>query len=147
MENLITLNYFHRIIVAAAFLAVGFLPLNCATSNTAPEASTAEINKGKMVPDAPGEAGETGPKSDMPQTDPTKPGGGAKTAKTSANAATNGEMTVNFDWVNVRKGPGMKFEVVRMIKKGTKVGVTGKENGIWSKIGESEYVTDKFLSN
>ena len=48
-------------------------------------------------------------------------------------------------WLNVRKGPGMKFEVVRVLNKGEKVKALGRENLIWVKIGENEYVSSKHL--
>ena len=116
----------------------------CAATSPESVPSNAEINKGKMLPDAPGEAGEAAPKGDRPQSDPSAPG--AKKSTDTAKAPAAGEMTINFDWVNVRSGPGMKFDVVKKIKKGTKVQVSGNENGIWSKIGEKEYVADKYVS-
>lgn len=52
----------------------------------------------------------------------------------------------NCDSLNVRKGAGTKYAVVREIKKGTQVNVY-ETKGSWSRIGTNEWVSSKYLTN
>lgn len=70
-------------------------------------------------------------------------------ANTTTKTATTVTKTVTANKLNVRKGPGTGYPVVRIIKKGTTVKVlsdtTTSINDGWAKIGENEYVSTKFI--
>lgn len=51
----------------------------------------------------------------------------------------------NCEELNVRKGAGTKYSIVRVIKKGTKVNVY-EINGSWARIGTNEWVSNKYLT-
>ena len=134
--------------VSVAFgtvLVMGWVA-SCATTPPPDNKSNAEINSGRSIPDAPGDAGETGPKKD--QNDPSSPSKAKapeKVANSAPTAAAASDMFCN-DFVNVRSGPGMKFDVTRKLDRGAKVSALSSENEIWTKIGEKEYVATRFLS-
>ena len=134
--------------VSVAFVAVfatGWIAA-CATTPPAENKSNAEINAGRSIPDAPGDAGETGPKKDQNDpSSPSKPKVAEKQATSAPVAAAAGDMFCN-DFVNVRSGPGMKFDITRKLDRGAKVSALGSENEMWTKIGEKEYVATRFLS-
>lgn len=133
-------------VLTSSFFATSLLLNACATAPVeAPARSTSELNEGKTLPDAPGDAGETAPKPEKPQADPTTPAA-STTAPDKTGDSSKDEMTVTQD-VNVRGGPGMKFEIVKKLKKGSKVTVSAKENSVWSKIGDKAYVPSKFLKS
>lgn len=54
------------------------------------------------------------------------------------------EKTVTANKLNVRKGPGKEYDVVRIIFKGSKVKVLGIQND-WTRIGDSEWVSNSFI--
>lgn len=51
----------------------------------------------------------------------------------------------NCDSLNVRKGAGTKYSIIRTIKKGTKVNVY-EISGSWARIGTNEWCSNKYLS-
>jgi N-acetylmuramoyl-L-alanine amidase CwlA len=51
----------------------------------------------------------------------------------------------NCETLNVRKGAGTKYEVVKEIKKGTKVNVY-EISGSWARISTNEWVSNKYLT-
>lgn len=95
------------------------------------------------IPDIPGQSGESAEK-------PAGEGEAGEVAEKSqpnvggAQGVSGGTHTVNSGALNVRSGPGMKFDVVKVLQKGTTV--TLSECGpVWCKIGEGEYVSKKFV--
>ena len=103
-----------------------------------------------LTPDTPAVAGETAPKPAGITVAASEPA--AKTdaaipsdSKSAKVAEKTGELETT-DLLNVRSGSSMKFAVAKVLKKGEKVKSLGKENAIWVKIGENQYVSEKFLS-
>ncbi len=96
-------------------------------------------NDAIKVPDAPGVAGTTpdkiaGEGTAAPQAALQSPD---KKEKLATTATTSSEL-------NVRKGPGMSQEVVRILKKGEKVQILTCKSS-WCQISEGEFVGEKFL--
>ncbi len=60
-------------------------------------------------------------------------------------SSTTGRFWVDISHLNVRSGPGMEFNVVRVIKGGTEVSSLSRK-GIWVQIAENEFVSIHFLS-
>ncbi len=65
----------------------------------------------------------------------------ANLSKTDAQS-----MFVTAWMLNVRSGPGMKYDVVTQFEKGKQVQVL-ETSGVWGKIDEAKYVSLKYLSD
>ena len=59
-------------------------------------------------------------------------------------AKSNSALYVQAAYLNVRHGPGMKYNIKRVIKHGDVVYSHGQK-GIWVKIGPNEFVSKKYL--
>ncbi len=134
--------------VLAFVAAVGFFLTGCTGGDTAPSEPVANDQAAPSIPDSPGESGESTEKpagageagATLPATEKSQPN--VEAANRSAPPAAG---TVNSGALNVRSGPGMKFEVLRVLKKGEAVNAT--ECGIvWCKIGEGQFVSKKYLN-
>lgn len=130
--------------VFACVATVGFILIGCTGGDTAPTEPV--INEATpSIPDSPGESGESAEK-------PAGSGeaGGALSAKENGqsnvdSASRSGASGTTNSFVNVRSGPGMKFEVVKVLKKGEAIKATDC-GAVWCKIGEDQYVAKKFLN-
>lgn len=126
-----------NLIVRSLVMMCGIaLVSGCATT---PKNSSA--NAGKKN----GESGEAAPKP--PAEDvaaaPVEPA-----PKVEEKAAPpSGNKMVTSAGLNVRKGPGNEFAVVRTLKHGEAVQVLQEVNKFWAKISEGEFVAIKFLGD
>jgi hypothetical protein len=130
--------------VFACAAAVGFFLTGCTGGDSVPtEPVTNE--SAPSIPDSPGESGESAEKpagtgeagTALPASEKSQPNVDAA-SKVEAPGTTSSV-------VNVRSGPGMKFEVVKVLKKGEAVNVT--ECGVvWCKIGDRQYIAKRFLN-
>lgn len=134
----------------AFVVAVGIILTGCTDGGSAPTEPVANDQSTPSIPDSPGESGESAEKpagageagtKDLPATEKSQPN--LEAAKGSAASTAAG--TVNSGALNVRSGPGMKFEVIKVLQKGESV--TATDCGVvWCKIGEGQYVSKKFLN-
>jgi uncharacterized protein YgiM (DUF1202 family) len=116
----------------------------CASDEVATSQEPVANEAPPVIPDAPGDAGETSPKpAGQGQAGEVAATPQAPAAAAPAPAAV-GDKTVVPGALNVRSGPGMDQPVVRTIPKGAKVQTQSCALG-WCKIGESEYVGSKHL--
>lgn len=128
------------------FTAVVFLA-GCTGGEEAKEPVAAD-DKPPTIPDIPGDSGESAEK-------PAGTGQAGEVAEKSqpnveaarASQPTAGEPgTVNSGALNVRSGPGMKYEVVRVLQKGEKVTLSDC-GAVWCKIADGQYVSRRFINN
>jgi len=127
-------------------LAVGFFLAGCTSAEKAATEAVANDQSIPSIPHSPGDSGES----------TEKPAGageaGSNTFPESENVeAANRSVltpvpgTVSSGALNVRAGPGMKYEVVKVLQKGE--AVTATDCGIvWCKIGEGQFVAKKFIN-
>ena len=134
--------------VLACVAVAGFFLTGCTGSDTAATEPVTNDQGSPTIPDTPGESGESTEKpagageagATLPATEKSQPN--VEVANRSALPAAG---TVNSGALNVRSGPGMKFGVVRILKKGEAVNAT--ECGVvWCKIGDGQFVSKKFLN-
>lgn len=128
------------------FTALVFLA-GCTGGEEAKE-PVAPDNQPPTIPDIPGDSGESA----------EKPAGAGQAGEVSEKSQPNVEAarevqsagaeagTVNSGALNVRSGPGMKFEVVKVLQKGETVSLT-ECGAVWCKIGEGQYVSKRFVNN
>src|SRR5690606_31858648 len=62
----------------------------------------------------------------------------------SSEPTTNSLYQVNVSYLNVRSGPSMQSPVTRVLKQDEIVNAIGRE-GIWIRIGNTEYVSISYL--
>jgi hypothetical protein len=130
--------------VFACVAAVGFFLTGCTGGDSAPTEPVAN-EATPSNPDSPGESGESAEKpagageagGALPATEKSQPNVDAA-SRSGAPGTTNA-------YVNVRSGPGMKFEVLRVLKKGEAVNATDC-GAVWCKIGEGQFIAKKFLN-
>ena len=131
--------------VFACVAAVGFFLTGCTGGDSAPTEPVANDQATPSIPDSPGESGESAEKpagageagTALPATEKSQPNVDAA-SKAGAAGTTN-------SFVNVRSGPGMRFEIVKVLKKGEAVNATDC-GVVWCKIGEGQYIAKKFLN-
>jgi hypothetical protein len=133
----------------ACVAAIGFILTGCTDGANTPTEPVANDQSAPSIPDSPGESGESAEKpagageagaKELPATEKSQPNLDA--ANRSASTAPG---TVNSGALNVRSGPGMKFDVIKVLQKGE--AVTATDCGVvWCKIGEGQYVSKKFLN-
>lgn len=127
----------------AAALTLGLSA--CAGDDVAPKEPVNDTPT--IVPDAPGDAGETAEKPAGAgqaggEATPEKAEAGKPVAAPASTAG--GEKTVIPGALNVRSAGSMTGAVVRTLPKGAKVQVQSCEKG-WCKIGENEFVGARHL--
>src|SRR5689334_12457668 len=123
----------------AGALAALLLVVGCADDAEKAQEPAAAYGKTPAVPHAPGaDAGTTADRAAGAGT------AGEQAAEKQAEGAAGGVAMVTTSAVNVRKGAGMKSAVVRVLKQGEAVQAQGGEKK-WCKIGEGEYVSEKYL--
>jgi uncharacterized protein YgiM (DUF1202 family) len=104
--------------------------------------TTAEKPAGEGTADAQAPAPEATPEA-APAVETSQPNTEAAAAATPAGGGD--EMVVRAGALNVRKGPGTKHAVVRVLKRGEKVQAQSCK-GNWCQIGESEYVSKRHIA-
>jgi len=128
------------VLAKLAPVAAVFAMLSCAGSQSTAD----EPVQATAVPDAPGmESGE----SPAPDSDPGTAPAESEPKMQESQAPAAGQqamMVVEPSHLNVRQGPGMSHDVVRVILQGETVSILGQE-GLWAQIGENEYVSTRFL--
>lgn len=140
-----------KILLAAATM---WLTYGC-TDDSAPQEPVAATDEAKPpVPDQPG--GNSGETKDKPAGEGAAGQAAAPAAPAPAPeksvpppapaVAAGSTMMVNIAFLNVRKGPSMKDEKLRIVKQGDKLQVQGCKLG-WCQIGAAEYVGQKFLQD
>lgn len=135
-----------------SLFVVGLLLGGCTDGNDKASEPVAKDDTPPTIPDMPGESGESSAKpagageagtAELPQTEKSQPN--VEAAKSSASS-TDGTGTVKTGALNVRSGPGMKHEVVKVLRSGEKVTLTDC-GVVWCKIGENEYVSKRFVAD
>jgi hypothetical protein len=134
--------------VLASMITVGLLAIGCTGGNDGASEPVGPDETPPAIPDAPGESGESAEKpagageagtDELPETEKSKP-------NIDAAKGAAGSGTVDTGALNVRSGPGMKHDVVKVLMRGEKVSVS-ECGDVWCKIGEGQYVSKKFLAN
>lgn len=115
----------------------------CAGDDAAPKEPVDEASP--VIPDSPGDGGETAEKpAGAGQAGAAAEAGAKPAAKVEAVPAAPGERTVATGALNVRSGASMTSSVVRVLKGGERVKPVSCEKG-WCKLAEGEFVGEKNL--
>lgn len=135
----------------ASMFAVSLFVAGCTDGN---ESATEPVGKEEAppsIPDMPGDSGETtakpagaGEAGELPAAEKSQPNVEAANRKSPTAAVESG--AVRTGALNVRSGPGMKHSVVRVLQSGEKVKLTNCGT-VWCQIGESEYVSKRFVAD
>jgi len=123
-------------VVASGFLLFGSGLVGCAHKSEPAAASapaSADVETGESQPKPAEELS-----ADEPVTASVTPSSSVSAQAASASRVAN-------EFVNVRKGPGMRFEIARVLRRGATVTVLSSD-AVWSRIGDGEFVATKFLT-